>query len=279
MELGLNGHSGASVNLGNYGGRYFVEKVTDDPKYKDRLKAQFEIQKKFKAYGFFNVPEIYETDEENHLFSYRMEYVPSKNFIQFFEHANKEEIDRFVESLIYFLKTELQQAKIQEVSTDVFKKKWESCKANMNALAPEFWKDSIKIVDEKFAELGDVMYLPIGQNHGDLTFSNILFKETGDHYLIDMLDSFIETPVMDLVKIRQDSKYLWSLNMAKGKYDEGHMKIVAEYIDEKICEEFEDTVLWNYYDAFQLMNIVRIAQYAKDINVMHFLADIIEEFK
>ena len=40
--------------------------------------------------------------------------------------------------------------------------------------------------------------------HGDLTLSNLIFKNN-EIYCIDFLDSFIDSPIIDLVKLKQDS--------------------------------------------------------------------------
>ena len=51
-----------------------------------------------------------------------------------------------------------------------------------------------------FEQLPIEIEIPMGKCHGDLTFSNILFNGN-NYYLIDFLDSFIESPLLDLVKI------------------------------------------------------------------------------
>ena len=56
-----------------------------------------------------------------------------------------------------------------------------------------------------FDALSD-MLIPVGTCHGDLTFSNILFNGN-NYYLIDFLDSFIESPLLDIVKLRQDTAW------------------------------------------------------------------------
>ena len=53
-----------------------------------------------------------------------------------------------------------------------------------------------------------------GFNHGDLTFSNILYDiDNGIIYLIDFLDNIIETPINDIVKLIQETKHNWTLHM------------------------------------------------------------------
>lgn len=273
MELGLKGHSGASVKLVKVGKQLRVEKGTTDNKYVSRLENQRLIQESFKAYGFFKVPQIYEIITGPGGLAYQMEYIPSKNFAEFFEQASKEDLDKFADNLINFLKMEYHTSKMVEVPSSVVYNKWLDVKEKMIALDKALWEDTgiIAACEKIFSDLNEYLFIPIGQCHGDLTFSNILFREDGNHYLIDMLDSFVGSPICDLCKIRQDSLYLWSLNMASGNFDYGHIKIACDYIDQRLIEETQDLPMWNYYREFQLLNLLRIAQYAKEDNVKMFL--------
>lgn len=115
------------------------------------------------------------------------------------------------------------------------------------------------------------MSIPIGHCHGDLTFSNILFNGN-NYFLIDFLDSFIESPIIDMVKLRQDSYYRWSALMYKEKFDVCRFQIVTNKIDKLLNEYFSQYSWYNqYYYYFQLMNLLRILQYAKEEKVILFL--------
>ncbi|MBT0858600.1 phosphotransferase, partial [Campylobacter coli] len=78
--------------------------------------------------------------------------------------------------------------------------------------------------------LFDKYPFPIGYCHGDLTFSNILFQNQ-NIVLIDFLDNFIETPLQDVVKLRQDTRHKWSLKMTHANYDEIKIRIILSYLD------------------------------------------------
>ena len=107
--------------------------------------------------------------------------------------------------------------------------------------------------------------------HGDLTLSNILFNGN-NYYLIDFLDSFIETPLMDIVKLRQDTAYLWSPLMYTGTYDVTRLNIICNKIDRDLDKYFSQYEWYRrYYDMFQLLNFFRILQYAKEEKVVSYL--------
>ena len=121
------------------------------------------------------------------------------------------------------------------------------------------------------------MTLPVGRCHGDLTFSNILFSKS-NFYLIDFLDSFIETPLMDIVKLRQDSAYGWSKLMFAGTFDQTRLQIVSKRIDDGLQNRFSKYDWYKkYYQCFQLMNFLRILQYAKEEKVIVYLLEVINQ--
>ena len=120
--------------------------------------------------------------------------------------------------------------------------------------------------------------MPIGVCHGDLTLSNILFTDSGYHF-IDFLDSFIETPIQDVVKLRQDTKYAWSLMMYTGKYNDVHIKMIFEYIDNIIYKYIKKHDWYKYYSVLQYINILRIVPYVKEEKVYDRLIEILNSIE
>ena len=114
------------------------------------------------------------------------------------------------------------------------------------------------------------------QNFSDLTFSNILFNGN-NYYLIDFLDSFIESPLLDMVKIRQDTRYRWSTLMYEGEFDETRFHIVADTIDHQLDGAFKQYTWYRtFYHTLQLMNFLRILQYAKEKKIVAYLKKTIQ---
>lgn len=127
-----------------------------------------------------------------------------------------------------------------------------------------------------FESLPSFIGIPVGKCHGDLTFSNILFNGN-NYYLIDFLDSFIESPLLDIVKIRQDSQFEWSRLMYEGEVDLVRLSIISQKIDRGI-DAYYSQYEWyqKYYHVFQLMNFLRILQYAKEERVIVYLKNVIK---
>jgi aminoglycoside phosphotransferase (APT) family kinase protein len=115
--------------------------------------------------------------------------------------------------------------------------------------------------------------LPVGVCHGDLTFSNVLVSSDAKALaLIDFLDSFLESPALDLVKLRQDTQFGWSAFIGPQRMDRTRFMQIMGYIDGQLRERFA-AMPWyrDCIDALQCLNLLRIAPYAQDADTHRFL--------
>lgn len=212
---------------------------------------------------------------------YFMEFIYySDNVIDFLNNENMSKFRWFIDKLIYIIDTYIDQCVYKKIEQRVLIQKIHSVRRNVKNTKDTRMSDSVIEVALKYLEVTIPIIcnieLPMGLCHGDLTFSNILIDNTNmDIYLIDFLDSFIETPMLDIVKIRQDTKYHWTLNM----YDDicDHNKVI-------ICYDKIDYVLDHYFSTkypfytrtyvfFQTLNILRVLQYAKTPIMIEYLIE------
>ena len=195
----------------------------------------------------------------------------------------EKDINHFIETFIDYINKELDECEIKSVDKSIFIDKFNSVKNNCenNELTKNNKKVKVILNDceKKFNNLPDKIYLPCNICHGDLTFSNILFT-SNKFYFIDYLDSFIETPIQDIVKLRQDTKYFWSTLMYTKKYDIVRLNMIFNYIDNKINNYFENNNEYyvKYYEILQVMNILRILPYVKKAHVRDFVLNILSSF-
>lgn len=277
MKIEVKGHSGCQIDVVSDGSGIYVYKSTADPKYLHRLVLQAEKQKAAAAveYQHIRVPQIYEIEKTEETVVVKMQYVYSKNFIEFFEQAGFEQIDYLIGALKYFIEYEINQCRLETLSPGIFRDKFADikgkCLSNPLYQDDDIVKDILVRSEKVFADLSDIL-IPVGLCHGDLTFSNILFNGN-NYYLIDFLDSFVETPLQDIVKIRQDTAYRWSQLMYTKRYDAVRLHIVMEKIDREIDAYFSNKYQWyrEYYQVMQLMNILRILPYAHEQKVIDYL--------
>lgn len=280
-ELKIKGHSGCSLNIiENSDGRLLVEKECKSS-YIPRLHRQQEKQQAAYEmamsgeYAGISVPKS--QWKENIIL---MEYVHSMSFIEQFERATADDIRKMTKTLINYIDKEVSLSENVELDKNVFIDKIESvftacCKNYLVDM-----KDAVKyftLCKSKISSY-DKIILPVGLCHGDLTFSNILFTESG-MYIIDFLDSFVETPLQDIIKIRQDSKYGWSMMMTNQNYNATHVRTVLDYIDNQISSHFKNYEFYKYYDMLQYINILRILPYVKEENVYERICEILDSIE
>ena len=276
MTPEVQGHSGCLIKVVNDGNNLFVLKGTTDPGYFNRLVAQARKQQAASevAYQHIRVPRIHSVEQTAEQVVVKMDYVYSKNFVEHFENSGFEQIDYFTRALIYFVEKELEHSPVQtvpsKVVTDKFADVYRKVMRNP-ALAEDAQVAAIMERSEIVMKSLGNLDIPVGQCHGDLTFSNILFNGN-NYFLIDFLDSFIESPMLDLVKIRQDSAHRWSQLMFTRKFDQVRLRIICDYIDSIIDGHFSKYTWYrDYYLPLQILNFLRILQYAHNEEVISYL--------
>jgi hypothetical protein len=110
--------------------------------------------------------------------------------------------------------------------------------------------------------LPDSLLFPMGSCHGDLTLSNIIFNPVNGIVLIDFLDTFLESPLQDVAKIKQDFIYGWSFRKSSNT-----LKLKADILC-KACFPPIITIIEDFYkqqvDVLTLLALLRIAPYVRD---------------
>lgn len=287
MEIEVKGHSGCSIDIIRQNNKLIIEKGTRDPKYVERLYQQAVKQKKAceTQLQFIRIPQILNITKTDKEMVMQMEYVYSKNFVDYFENAGFEQVNYFVKAIDIFLKSEIDHSQLTEVPASVVLDKWEDVKLKTTTNQFTGVREDVREVLRRseiafltilnplnLSELPDIQ-MPVGVCHGDLTLSNILFNGN-NYFLIDFLDSFIESPLLDMVKIRQDTAHRWSPLMYEGSYDKTRFNIIADKIDSELDNLFQKYDWYvKYYDMFQLMNLLRVLQYGHEEVVVVYLCE------
>ena len=281
MKLDIQGHSGCDISIVTEDNELHIHKSTHDAGYVPRLvnQANKQIAAAKTEYQHIRVPKIFEVEQSETEATIKMEYIYSKNFVEYFENAGFEQIKYLIGAIKYFIDLEIKASSMQTVPSsiltdkmaDVARKVEKNVHLKDDDEAQELVRQSTVVMNS----VGD-MVMPVGTCHGDLTFSNILFNGN-NYYLIDFLDSFIESPLLDIVKIRQDTAYLWSTLMYHKPFDKVRLSIISEKIDTAIDEYFSGKYEWyrKYYMPLQLMNFLRILQYGKEEKVIAYLKRVI----
>ncbi len=283
MDIEVKGHSGCQIDVVREGSELYVYKSSCDPGYLGRLVRQAEKQREaaIPEYQHIRVPRIHAIDRTDGKVQVKMDYVYSKNFVEYFEQAGFEQVRYLIGALIMYLEREIQSSPLRTVSRGIVTEKFADVKKK--TLGNSILRDdagTVSILERSQAVFDalDDMLIPVGMCHGDLTFSNILFNGN-NYYLIDFLDSFIESPLLDIVKLRQDTAWLWSQLMYVHPFDTIRLRIAFGTIDRELDRHFTHRYEWygRYYRPLQLMNFLRILQYAREPRVINYLKQTINE--
>ena len=251
---------------------------------KDELIGQMNKQKEMYYNNFLidiKIPKIFNEIFYEDCIEYQMEYIDeSVNIVDFLTKYNFIKIGWFIKKVIYIIDEFISKSKFQKIDQIILEEKL--ININYKISNNDYFRNS-EIIKNSFEYLykniNDILSIeiPIGICHGDLTLSNILIDANNmDIYLIDFLNSFIETPLFDIIKIRQDTKYYWILNLCKFEYDNNKIKIILNYIDKIINLYFKKYEFYEkLYKYFQIINILRIIQYCKEEKIAVFLNEIL----
>lgn len=219
-----------------------------------RLKRQIEKQRLFDDTGSSDrvrTPKILRTSESAEAFHADMEFVVAEDFVQFLSEADRYRLDSFSSAVVDFITGNLASSREAEVSGEIQLKLEDLGKRGV----PDIY---IKAAQSRCS---GTVSIPVGACHGDLTLSNILFKG-GTLYLLDFLDCYVESPIQDIVKLRQDTYFFWSLELYQAEFNWPRIQIALRYLDERIDAAFRSYGWYQrHYELFQFVNLMRVLPY------------------
>ncbi len=267
MELikELSGHSGCRLNLYKDHSRIFLRKDAGDVSYNKRLKKQYIKQKKF-ALKDVKTPEVFDCGvDDDGIFYFDMEYI---NGIAMSEYMNQIKIKEIVDLIgLLFKALPIPQGRTSPTAQNVFSDKIQSIASKIvqgrgSAEAAE----AIELL-QKF----DFSKIPLSPCCGDLTLENIILSSKGI-YVIDLLDSFYNSWMIDVAKLLQDIELGWSYRFQKRDFGLNLRLATAKQalIENLLSLENGQDALFSIYHIL-LLNVLRIYPYTKDKFTIDFL--------
>lgn len=232
----LEGNSGCSI----YRVNDTVEKVSKDTDYNNRLYLSY-LKMNDQRRDIFKVPLglSYRDDVPLHVLC--ADYIRGFPMALSIENMTIGEAKDFAFKVLDFVFDNMDGGQCI-VDTQTLNIKIKSCQSTM-LLSDEFSYN-----------------IPSGYCHGDFTLSNMI-DSGSDIYLIDHLDSYIESPLMDLVKLYQDLDFYWSLRYIDQKYITNNfyvnMNVIRNNIDHCLVSNSYTRVM----DYLKYVNYVRILPY------------------
>jgi serine/threonine protein kinase len=243
-----------------------VRKSSTQSAYNTRLLLQAKKQLDFPQSKYENLlaPKIYKIENSDDCY-FDMEYLPGSSFIDFFEISSFQIIENTTNTLINFLKLNLNNSKDRLINELLLEK------LDSLSITSKFRETILKL---KVIIIKDDLVIPVSYCHGDMTISNMLYTDS-KIYLIDFLDSFVDSVVVDLVKLKQDLYYLWSLEMVDVR--KTRFISIFSYMWGRIESEFRSQVNSRVFKVLEVMNFLRIEPYISESRELELLSDIIEQ--
>lgn len=244
-----------------------------------RFQKQIEKQINFKNTSFFKTPKVISHTYHDNFLECKMEYIKGFDCINFFNLCDKSLLLNFTNNLINYIDTNLSESEFKFISKEVLHEKVSNINFD-NKL-----KD--KVINKINLNYLNSFLLPIGKCHGDFTFTNMIFQNN-EVYLIDFLDSYIESPIQDILKLRQETSFFWSIleHKYKLKNNLNYSKIATSYkfIDDSINNHYKKYDWYNKnYNLLQAINLCRILPYVKikeiELHLVDSILSILEDNK
>jgi hypothetical protein len=199
-----------------------------------------------------------------------MEYVNGVSLSRYLQDADLSDVKRIAQVFIEEALRHPQSGK--QDARDIFLRKTAEIRGKLarHSFASSYrsvLKESLKILEGYAWDSGSP-----SPCHGDMTFENIIVGNRG-LYLIDFLDSFYDSWIMDIGKLLQDLETYWSFRHEPvDQNTRVRCAIMKEILLRGIAEKRgKDAVAFAYHAL--LMNLLRIAPYLRDERTGRFLAD------
>lgn len=269
------GRSGCDVVIERRADRFVVVKSSSNAAYAPRLRRQIARQQEYRRRNSIDnltVPNIIEQHDREDRYSVTMEYIGLLPFHRFLDRAGTEPLARFADSLWHAIDQEMSWAIEHEFTSDVFINKIEEIRTRTKAKPTEHIASRLDSIRTWFESQGHLV-LPTSMCHGDLTLSNVLVSPDGSRIaLIDFLDSFVDSPILDMVKLRQDTLFGWSLQLTPDVADPVRADLALRHLDRLLHAQFMSCTSYNrYHTGLQALNLARTLPYLGDASMRQFV--------
>lgn len=260
----LGGHSGCKILLCEEDdNKIYVRKISSDKSYNDRLKIQANKQASFKN-NVVKAPCVFATGyTQEGLFYFDMEYIQGITMAEYMQTIEVGKVRGLVESIIRDI-VAVSNA-YSEVDESIFINKIRNLRAKLSS-------NNNPVINEALDILENHSWKRFSKTtcHGDLTLENIIVKD-GQLYLIDFLDSFYDSWIMDISTLMQDVQTLWSYRFQKEININTLIRLIIfrDILMDTVQKISKKDSIEVYYAL--LLKLIRIYPYTKDEWTYKFL--------
>lgn len=271
----LSGHSGCKIFLCQKDKIFFVRKQATGT-YVPRLYKQFEKQKKLclmieeRTIRKILTPKVLgasSIEKQPQDFSFDMQYVQGYTLTEYITKYNTIDTVNIAQRIIQSLEEISRIPDVipgSSVQETIYRKL-----DSLERLLPKH-----QDVINKIKFLSKNLDIKPTFCHGDLSLDNIMVGVDGNIYFLDLLDSFLNSWIMDIAKIQMDLEANWSM---RGYTLDSNVMIKRKMLLDMLMETFKDYEKEISY--FKILHALRILPYAADVKSLETLNTYINSFK
>ena len=259
----LHGNSGCKLYIIEDAGYKRVKKISASVNYNERLMKQMEKQQQGILSGF-KTCEVYKSGYEGDLFYFVMDYLNGDTIANAIADIK---LDKLVELTSRISCNIKPFEKNNNEASQFFKDKIESLNLTNEQRDRACIRKALEVLNGFSWE-----YVIKSHCHGDLTLENIILQGE-DLILIDYLDSFYDSWMVDYAKILQDVDIMWSYRN-RGVISNNiiiRLTVMRDILLDKIQRMNHGNELMQTIYYILLLNLLRIYPYINDLKTEEFL--------
>jgi hypothetical protein len=265
LELG---QSGDSVRIELLGEQLVVRK--ESPVNHSRLEKQYLKQLNFDHSLDFKIPKVIVPWDGT---SFSMEYVSGTPLGKFLGNASISEVESLTAIVSAYIKSLITSSALEPetINKNVsFNSKLTSMSKVLSSSEYELVHSALFTLNKESIHIRQL----IGPNHGDFSFENILINQnSGEAWILDFLDSPIETPLLDISRILMDLENGW---WGSGLYPSASERLSSTLMAEVLRATcYENGVSSFEISYFKLFTALRLVPYTVKPLRMSILIELI----
>ena len=259
----LNGHSGCVLTLKERNGKYCVEKKSSRYEYNGRLKKQCMKQCHFSSDVFRSVAVLDYGYDRDGFFYFEMEYIPGITLAEYMRDISLYEIEALAEKLFSGINA---SAPYDACARIVFKNKVDEVSEciRRQGLGIDEVIDMLKGYEWPYMIHSDC--------HGDFTLENMMVYQD-QIFLLDFLDSFYDSWIIDFAKVMQDVDIFWHYRGEQYINNNLYIRLLIlkeSLIGKILCLPNGRELMESVYYTL-LLNVLRIFPYTADLGTVEYL--------
>jgi hypothetical protein len=268
----MRGNSGCKLEI-IQSNHAIVRKISYDINYNKRLQSQMILQSNFHDKDIYT-PSIFSSGYIDGKYYFDMEYINGNNLVYWLESADLDSIKKKINSILTQISSNEPLELKNKINYDINLIISDKFKTIEKTVVSEEFQNAIISCKDVILNF-DYNSIPLSKCHGDLTLENILISEDDKIYFIDFLDSFVESWLIDISKLLQDSLLFWSLRLRLNKISYNHV-IRLNSVSDSIFSYMHLNFDKYYVDLIfrlLLINVLRIIPYCKDLNTSQWIIE------